>query len=69
MPIRKLKARQILDARGDPTLEVDLITEIGLLRCSVPSFIKPNELAAKELRDEDEKNYDGLSVLKGNLVL
>ncbi|XP_014216442.1 enolase-like [Copidosoma floridanum] len=64
MSIRKLKARQILDARGVPTVEVDLVTEIGLLRSSVPSAVFPCENEAKEVRDGDEAAYGGRSVFK-----
>lgn len=36
MPIEKVKAREIFDSQGEPTIEVDVITDIGLLRSSVP---------------------------------
>lgn len=66
MPIRKLKARQILDARGQPTVEVDLITDIGLLRSSVPSSLfRGGDNEAKEIRDGDEAVYSGRAVTKG----
>ncbi|XP_011495512.1 PREDICTED: alpha-enolase-like [Ceratosolen solmsi marchali] len=64
MPIRKIKARQIFDACGDPTVEVDLITDVGLLRSSVPSVIFPSNIQAKEIRDENEAVFRGRSVLK-----
>ncbi|XP_046410690.1 enolase-like [Neodiprion fabricii] len=64
MPIQKLKARQIFDSRGDPTLEVDLVTDIGLLRSSVPCVFFPNPNEATELRDNNEASYNGRSVFK-----
>jgi hypothetical protein len=68
MPIRKIKARQIFDARGDPTIEVDLITDVGLLRSSVPSVIFSFENQAKEIRDGEGAPFDGRSVLKGSVL-
>ncbi|XP_046735203.1 enolase-like [Diprion similis] len=64
MPIQKLKARQIFDSHGDPTLEVDLVTDIGLLRSSVPCVFSPNPNEATELRDNNEASYNGRSVFK-----
>ena len=64
MPILKIKARQIFDSRGDPTLEVDMITDIGLLRSSVPCTLAPNPNEAVELRDGNETSYNGRSVFK-----
>ncbi|XP_025602160.2 enolase-like [Athalia rosae] len=64
MPIQKLKARQIFDSHGDPTLEVDLITDIGLLRSSVPCVFAANPNEALELRDNNEASYNGRSVFK-----
>lgn len=64
MPILKLKARQIFNSRGDPTLEVDLITDVGLLRSSVPCIFSPNPNGATELRDNNEASYNGRSVFK-----
>jgi len=37
MPIKSVKARQIFDSRGNPTIEVDVVTEKGLFRAAVPS--------------------------------
>lgn len=51
MPIQKIKARQIIDSRGNPTVEVDLTTEHGLFRASVPSGASTGEFEALELRD------------------
>lgn len=64
MPIQKVKARQIFDSRGDPTLEVDLITDIGLFRSSVPSTLVINPNQALEIRDGNEAAYHGRSVFK-----
>jgi enolase len=63
--IKEIFARQILDSRGNPTVEVDLITEKGLLgRAAVPSGASTGIHEAVELRDGDKKNYQGKSVLK-----
>lgn len=64
MAIRKIKARQIFDCRGEPTLEVDIITDIGLLRSSVPSTVLINPNQAREIRDENPIAYHGRSVFK-----
>ncbi|XP_048263582.1 enolase-like isoform X2 [Bombus affinis] len=64
MPIQKVKARQIFNSRGDPTLEVDIITDVGLLRSSVPSVLVPNPNQAQELRDGNEAMYHGRSVFR-----
>ncbi|XP_076686141.1 enolase [Andrena cerasifolii] len=64
MPIQKIKARQIFDSRGDPTLEVDIITDVGLLRSSVPAVLSPSLNQAHELRDGNEAMYNGRSVFR-----
>lgn len=64
MALRKIKARQIFDCRGDPTLEVDVITDVGLFRSSVPSTVLINPNQAREIRDEDATAYGGRSVFK-----
>lgn len=65
MKIQKIKARQILDSRGNPTLEADVILENGILgRAAVPSGASTGTNEALELRDGDPKNYFGKSVLK-----
>lgn len=64
MPIQRVKARQIFDSRGEPTLEVDLITDIGLLRSSIPSVQIANPNEAVELRDGNEAAFNGKSVFK-----
>ncbi len=63
--IAAIHARQILDSRGNPTIEVDLETENGILgRASVPSGASTGTLEAVELRDGDKKIYGGKGVLK-----
>jgi enolase len=58
-------ARQILDSRGNPTIEVDVITENGVLgRAAVPSGASTGMHEAVELRDDDKKIYMGKGVLK-----
>ncbi|KAL6428674.1 hypothetical protein ACFW04_007936 [Cataglyphis niger] len=64
MAFQKIKARQIFDCRGEPTLEVDIITDIGLLRSSVPSTVLVNPNQAREIRDENVAAYHGRSVFK-----
>ncbi|RZK01414.1 MAG: phosphopyruvate hydratase, partial [Flavobacterium sp.] len=62
--IIKIHARQILDSRGNPTIEVDVITENGVLgRAAVPSGASTGEHEAVELRDGG-KAYMGKGVLK-----
>jgi enolase len=62
--IIKVHARQILDSRGNPTIEVDVVTENGVLgRAAVPSGASTGEHEAVELRD-GEKSYMGKGVLK-----
>ena len=61
--IADLKARQILDSRGNPTVEVDVITENGFLgRAAVPSGASTGTHEAVELRDNDKTQYMGKSV-------
>jgi len=63
--IKSVRARQILDAKGKPMLEVDVITEAGILgRGSAPSGVSAGEHEAYVLRDGDPKWFDGLSVFK-----
>jgi enolase len=62
MPIKCIQARQIFDSRGNPTVEVDLITDLGLFRAAVPSGASTGVHEALELRDNDKKNYHGKSV-------
>ena len=63
--ISTIKARQILDSRGNPTIEVDVFTEVGAMgRAAVPSGASTGIHEAVELRDEDKKIYQGKGVLK-----
>lgn len=63
--IEVVKARQILDSRGNPTVEVDVVTCEGILgRAAVPSGASTGTKEAVELRDGDKKKYNGKSVLK-----
>jgi len=58
-------ARQILDSRGNPTVEVDILTDEGALgRAAVPSGASTGAHEAVELRDNDKKTYAGKGVLK-----
>ena len=60
--IKKIKARLILDSRGNPTIECDVITEKGLFRAAVPSGASTGTQEALELRDGDKKLFKGKSV-------
>jgi enolase len=64
MPIQAIKAREILDSRGNPTIEVDLTTEKGLFRAAVPSGASTGIYEALELRDGDKARYGGKGVQK-----
>ena len=63
--ILSINARQILDSRGNPTIEVDVITSSGILgRAAVPSGASTGIHEAVELRDGDKKFYLGKGVLQ-----
>ena len=63
--IEKIVAREILDSRGNPTVEVDVYLESGVMgRASVPSGASTGENEAIELRDGDKKRFSGKGVLK-----
>ena len=63
--IAEVRARQILDSRGNPTVEVDVITQNGVLgRAAVPSGASTGKHEAVELRDNDAKYYLGKGVTK-----
>ena len=63
--ISDILARQILDSRGNPTLEVDVKLSDGSLgRAAVPSGASTGEYEAYELRDDNSKFFNGMSVLK-----
>jgi enolase len=65
MKIKEIKAREILDSRGNPTVEADVILEDATLgRAAVPSGASTGEHEALELRDGDSKRYSGKGVLK-----
>ena len=65
LEIEKVIGREILDSRGNPTVEVDVILESGFTgRASVPSGASTGEHEALELRDGDKKRYGGKGVLK-----
>ncbi len=65
MKIENIIAREILDSRGNPTVEVDVILENGIMgRASVPSGASTGVREALELRDNDNKRYNGKGVLK-----
>jgi len=64
MKIKSIKAREVLDSRGNPTVEVDLVTEDGLLRSMVPSGASAGQHEALELRDGDSKRFLGKGTLK-----
>lgn len=63
--IKDIKAREILDSRGNPTIEVDIILDNGkMARASVPSGASTGSKEALELRDNDLSRYMGKGVLK-----
>lgn len=63
--IAKIKGRQIIDSRGNPTVEVDVILESGIMgRAAVPSGASTGEHEAIELRDGDKSKYMGKGVSK-----
>ena len=65
MKITTIKGREILDSRGNPTIEVDVKLECGIVgRASVPSGASTGENEALEIRDGDSTRYSGKGVLK-----
>jgi enolase len=64
MEILNVKAREVLDSRGNPTVEVDLATKCGLFRSMVPSGASTGVHEAVELRDGDKRRFSGKGVLK-----
>ncbi len=65
MKIEKIHAREIMDSRGNPTVEVEVTLENGVMgRASVPSGASTGENEALELRDGDKKRFAGKGVLK-----
>lgn len=71
LPVRKVHARQVLDSRGNPTVEVEVTVGEGVVgingytgRAMVPSGASTGKFEAVELRDREKGNYAGLSVTK-----
>src|SRR5881397_2270301 len=65
MRIQNIRAREVLDSRGNPTVEVDCVLEAGIRgRAIVPSGASTGEHEALELRDGDKKRYLGKGVIK-----
>ena len=65
MIIKNVHAREILDSRGNPTVEVEVTLDSGVTeRASVPSGASTGEHEALELRDNDKSRYGGKGVLK-----
>ena len=60
--IEKTVSREVLDSRGNPTVQVDIYTKSGFGRFSVPSGASKGHLEALELRDGDRQRYSGLGV-------
>lgn len=68
--IKDIYAREILDSRGNPTIEVDVVLENGVLgRASVPSGASTGIYEAYELRDNDATRFNGKGVLKAVLAV
>ncbi|KAH8607840.1 Enolase N terminal domain [Trypanosoma vivax] len=59
MTIQKVHGREVLDSRGNPTVEVEVTTDLGVFRAAVPSGASTGVYEACELRDEDKKRYVG----------
>lgn len=62
--IEKITAREVLDSRGNPTVEVDVVTKDGVFRAMTPSGASAGQHEALELRDNDKKRYLGKGTLK-----
>ncbi len=62
--IEKIVSREVLDSRGNPTVQVDLYTRNGFGRFSVPSGVSKGHREAVELRDGDRQRYNGMGVQK-----
>ena len=63
--VRSIKGREILDSRGNPTVEVELTTDQGIMvKASVPSGASTGEHEALELRDQNPLYYGGKGVLR-----
>jgi len=55
--IIKIKAREVLDSRGNPTVEADIETEEGIFRAMTPSGASAGQHEALELRDKDKSRF------------
>nr|CCC93490.1 putative enolase [Trypanosoma congolense IL3000] len=64
MTIKKVHGREILDSRGNPTVEVEVTTDKGVFRSAVPSGASTGVYEACELRDDDKKRYVGKGCLQ-----
>ncbi|KAI0483119.1 phosphopyruvate hydratase [Xylariaceae sp. FL0804] len=64
MAVKKIHARSVYDSRGNPTVEVDVVTETGLHRAIVPSGASTGQHEACELRDGDKSKWGGKGVTK-----
>uniref|UniRef100_A0A8C3UP34 phosphopyruvate hydratase n=2 Tax=Passeriformes TaxID=9126 RepID=A0A8C3UP34_CATUS len=64
MAVERIHAREILDSRGNPTVEVDLYTHKGMFRAAVPSGASTGIYEALELRDNDKSRFLGKGVLQ-----
>lgn len=62
--IKRVVAREVLDSRGNPTVQVDVVTEKTCASAIVPSGASTGKHEALELRDDDKKRYNGKGVLK-----
>jgi len=62
--ILKVRAREVLDSRGNPTVEADVVTSEGIFRAMTPSGASAGQHEALELRDGDKSRYMGKGVLK-----
>lgn len=63
--ISNVKAREILDSKGNPTMEIDVVLDNGVLgRATVPSGASTGSREAVELRDHDDKRFHGKGVQK-----
>lgn len=64
MTIQKVHAREIVDSRGNPTVEVEVTTDCGMFRSAVPSGASTGAHEACELRDNDKSRYCGKGCLQ-----
>jgi len=62
--IIKVRAREVLDSRGNPTVEADIVTSEGVFRAMTPSGASAGQHEALELRDDDKSRYLGKGTLK-----